>query len=289
MVTNKEVKGIRKLAESGKITLQQEQFIMNLVSDPSWNATDAARKAGYKNPGKASQLQLNKPQVLEALSRIVVERRKGEKLTADEVLEYLRVALMFNPLRYFFPSDDGGWLCDDLSSIPDEIGRLIDGFEATSREDPSTGELIHTFKVKLISKSTVLPLAMKHLGLIGHAAPGKLSVGFEEDGQVRVSWDDLYEQRPMDQEDIIEVTIANANNVPSAPDDHVGKLARAKPMDPIQGTPQPPAEPLISAPPGDTLEPKKPKRPKKKVVKRKVTAKKKATKRKTTKKPVSAG
>jgi hypothetical protein len=101
-----------------------------------------------------------------ALGKAQREREERCGLTADDVLEYLRNVLFFNPLTYFYPSKDGKWCLTDLDALPDWVGRLIDGMEMSVKEKDGATET--QFKVTLVSKATALALAMKHTTVDQH-------------------------------------------------------------------------------------------------------------------------
>ncbi|MEL0117151.1 MAG: hypothetical protein VW739_05505, partial [Pelagibacteraceae bacterium] len=88
-------------------------------------------------------------------------------LRADDVLSLLRDVLYFNPLHYFLPSDDGGWVIQDPRSLPDHVGRLIEELEVKVIPFPDGTEK-KVFKVKMISKTAALSLALKHVGVEKH-------------------------------------------------------------------------------------------------------------------------
>lgn len=168
------------------LTDQQRAFVLELLADEEFCPTHAARKAGYANPSQAANKLLKHKKIMAALGKAQREREERCQLKADDVLHYLRTALFFNPLNYFSPAGDGGWLIDDLDSLPEEVGRLIEEIEVKAIELPD-GSMSSKLKVKFISKATVLPLAMKHLGMLHD----KTTV----EGQiVHVDWDEMYKE-----------------------------------------------------------------------------------------------
>lgn len=154
----------KKGADLHKLTVPQRTFVAEMLASDLFNPTKAARAAGYKTPSQAANKLMKNKSVQRALGKALRERLERCELKADDVLNYLRAALFFNPLHWFKPTEDGGWEITDLDALPEEVGRLIDEMEVKVRELPD-GTKQSWFKVKLISKSTVLPLAMKHLGL----------------------------------------------------------------------------------------------------------------------------
>ncbi len=145
-------------------------FVKHLLADDLWRPAEAAKKAGLKNPYAAASNLMKKPAVLAVLGR--EQRRRLEKLElkADEVLHFLATGLFFNPLSLFKPTKNGSWAVIDLESIPDDIGRLIEEVKTRTVEeiDDSGNTRVTTyFEIRVISKTRLLELAMKHCGISG--------------------------------------------------------------------------------------------------------------------------
>jgi phage terminase small subunit len=155
------VEARRRGADPTKLTEQQQAFVFELLMNPAADAVAAARKAGYKSPAQVSNKMLKNPIIAAILGREKKKREERCRLSADEVLNYLRIALFFNPLDYFKPTKDGKWLIDDPESIPEEIGRLIEKMEIKVTEDKE-GNQYSFFQVELVSKTTALGYALKH-------------------------------------------------------------------------------------------------------------------------------
>ena len=161
-----------------KLSNQQRAFVAELLATDQFCATEAARRAGYKHPAQASQKLLKKKHIKAALGKAQREREERCELKADDVLNLLRDALFFNPLHYFEPTSDGKWLIQDLKTLPEGVGRLIDSIEVKVLE--RDGETHSYFKVSLISKATALSLAMKHVSVQTHEVKHS------------IDWDSLY-------------------------------------------------------------------------------------------------
>lgn len=158
VVNNKRNTNISKLTE------QQQMFVLELLSDKLYNITEAARRAGYKNPSQAANKLLKNKLVQRALGKAKAQREERVGLSADQVLAYLKNALFFNPLQYFKPTADGGWLITDPDSLPEEIGCLIEEMQVKVVE-LEDGKKQHYFKVRFVSHATALALAMKHVSV----------------------------------------------------------------------------------------------------------------------------
>jgi hypothetical protein len=150
----------------------------------------AAETAGYKHPSSAGAKLINPeyhPFVAAAVGR-ALERRKGSGIkTADEVLKYIHCTMFFNPLHFFEPGDQGGWLVDESkwSSIPPEIGCLIESVELRTVTVETLAGCVTSRKVwvKLVSKTQAMMLAARHQLGDKHAITVAAAAG--------VDWDDL--------------------------------------------------------------------------------------------------
>lgn len=161
-------------------------FIKYLISDELWRPIIAAEKAGYKHPAIAASKLMSKPIICEALGREQRRRLERLQLKADEVLHVLATGLFFNPLSLFRPGRSGEWVVEDLDKIPEDIGRLIESIKTkTVEESNSDGVSVTTyFEIKMISKTKLLEMAMKHCGIDGttkieHSGNVGVSVGLE--------------------------------------------------------------------------------------------------------------
>jgi len=163
---------------------RQRLFVLELLADESFDAANAAEKAGYKR-GSAKRI-IETPIVSRAIAKVQRAREKRAVLNSDSVLDFVRRALFFNPLKYFVADRDGKWVIEDPTSLPDEVGELIEEMKIKTTVDDEGCEIGSTFEVKIVSKSTVLPLAMKHLGLL----VDKVEVSAES----TLDWDSLLTQ-----------------------------------------------------------------------------------------------
>jgi len=205
-LSTKKIMDRKRGADLTKVPIKQRRFVEELLASDTFNLREAAIKAGYAKgaAGQTAQKLLEKPHIKAALGKAQRERSERCQLEADDVLNYLRAALFFNPLDYFYPSDDGHWNVLDPNSIPEEVGRLIESIEVSVTESKN-GNTKSEFRVKLVSKSTALGLAMKHVGVEKHEVLHKLD------------WDELYEQQAVptnviDDANIIEVAAEEKSN-----------------------------------------------------------------------------
>ena len=144
-------------ADINSLNEMQRRFVEYLLADQKFNATTAARKAGYKKPAAASGKLLHNAKIRRIIGKQIRLRRERMQLEADEVLRHLSIALFLDPLDFFEATDDGVTL-KQLDDVPLEVRRCVTKLEV--RKDGS-------LKLELMSKDQALVNAMKHLGLIG--------------------------------------------------------------------------------------------------------------------------
>lgn len=162
---------VRKVRASvNDLNHNELMFVKHLLADDLWNPASAAKKAGFNNPYAAASNLMKKPTVQAVLGK--EQRRRLEKLElkADEIIHFLATGLFFNPLSLFKPTKSGSWAVIDLEAIPDDIGRLIEEIKTRTTEDVDDNgntRVTTYFEIKFISKTRLLELSMKHLGLDG--------------------------------------------------------------------------------------------------------------------------
>ncbi len=145
-------------------------FIKELLADDLWRPTQAARKAGYKNPAQSARHLMTRPRVAKALGREQRRRLERLDLNADEVLNMLATGLFFNPLSLFTPTASGKWAVQNLDDIPDAVGRCISRVKAKTTEklDDDGNTVTETFfEIEFMDKTRLLDMAMKHFGIDG--------------------------------------------------------------------------------------------------------------------------
>jgi hypothetical protein len=154
----------RRGPNPNRLTDKQRVFIAEYLCQDEMNGTKAARAAGYRNPSVAAVRLLKHPLVCKAIGKAIYDRIQRTELTADAVLDHLRAALFLDPVEFFEPGANG-YLVRDLSKIPPEIRRCIKKFKIKATENPD-GTTTTQIEVETMDKDSILPLAMKHLGLV---------------------------------------------------------------------------------------------------------------------------
>lgn len=159
--------GMRKIgANIDRLNPMQRMFVLNLLADDQFNATRAASKAGYKNPGQMGQRLIKQPVISAAIGKAIADRARKVELAAEDVLIHLKNALFLNILDLFNKNEDGSYSLKDFEEIPADIGRCISKLKSRTRYDKDGGRTVEV-DVELMSKDTMMGLAMKHLNLLG--------------------------------------------------------------------------------------------------------------------------
>lgn len=164
------IKPGKRGANLDRLSTKQRMFVEQLLADPGFNVTQAARQAGYKFPNTTSQKLIKHKAISAALGKAIYERSKRIGLKADDVLERLKTVLFFNPLTMFKKGLNGTWIIDDLDKVPEEIARCVTKVKSRSITSAIDEEVTTYFELEFMSKDTALGLAMKHLGLLGEVA-----------------------------------------------------------------------------------------------------------------------
>ncbi len=179
-------KGIRK--NDNELTAQQRIFVAEYLKEWEMNGSKAAEAAGYA-PGSsdvAAARLLSKPHVAVEVNRAIKERLNRIGLDSRALLKHLENALFLDPLDFFAPGEDGGYILKgDLADVPQHVRRCIKGFKTKTktyegRDGSST--TITTVEVTLMDKDNMQVLAMKHAGMfiekkeISHSHSGNILV-----------------------------------------------------------------------------------------------------------------
>ena len=182
-----------------KLNTQEMLFVNTLAADINFNAIQAVKECYPRCKNASSQVAklIARPHVCKMLSVVLRKRLERLELKADDVLEYLRFALFFNPLDYFFPTEDGKWMITSIQELPREVGRLICGMKVKERTSLD-GSVTSTFEVELVSKATALSLAMKHVGLDVEKPPSLVQINWDALSQGQVI--DIVEQRLLEED-----------------------------------------------------------------------------------------
>lgn len=144
-----------------RLNPQQQVFVLCLQKSKSFNPTEAAREAGYKNPSQAANKLMKNKIVLRAVGKEIYDRKTELKIEATDVLRELMVIGFANPKEMF---DRRGNLLS-IHEMPDSIAKALSGFDVevnTNRD----GSQVTTIKPRFWSKTSALEMIAKHLGML---------------------------------------------------------------------------------------------------------------------------
>jgi len=162
-------------ADKNRLTAQQQLFIDAILADKSFNATNAARAAGYKNAPQAANSLMKKPVIQAMLGKAFHQRRNEFKLDQVRILQELQLIALANPKEMY---DEHGNLLS-IHQMPDSIARCLSGFDVqiTTRGQGETTETVTAVKPRFWSKLEALHLIAKHLGMLVELSKSQNDIG----------------------------------------------------------------------------------------------------------------
>ena len=170
----------RGTQQLGKLTNQQRLFVQELLAEPTFNLTEAARAAGYSNPSCAGNRLLKNRIIAAAVGKAIRERRERCEWSADQILNKLRAILEVDLTDVI--DDQGFATLENVKELPPIIRKCITKIK-THREcvtnENGEVEWITTVELDWTSKDRALELAMRHFGLMEpglqvHVVPDKV-------------------------------------------------------------------------------------------------------------------
>lgn len=181
MANKKRQKG-KQIGNDTRADARREAFVLNLLADPTYNATAAAKKAGFPFPSQDAYRLLKDPDIAERVAAHKKARNERLEIDADNVVrELLRIA--FFDIGEAF--DESGRL-KDLKDMPVEIRRVIAGIEVFE-EYQGRGEdrklVGFTKKIKLPDKAKVLEILTKHVK-VRELFPNRVEVSGPDGGDI---------------------------------------------------------------------------------------------------------
>lgn len=203
----------RTALASANLTDQQRIFVLELMANHDFNPTEAAKKAGYKNPSVQASRLLAKPEIAKFLKQKQTRREQKLEIKAERVVQEL-ANMAFRNIKDFC-DEDGRIRTDNLHAIPDHAAVAIDGIK--QRHDTYwDGEHQHevvTYELKLVPKLAAIEALMKHMGIDKPQA----STEGEQEVNTRpiVNWDEYYAASQAD--DPVEAEIRKAAGLLPAP------------------------------------------------------------------------
>lgn len=161
---------------------KKQLFVNALLASESFNATEAARIAGYKAPSVAASKLMHDEIIARIIGKRLHDRLERLELTADEVISQLTCILRFDPLELFDVKPDGILTVKNLSQVPIAMRRCITKLKPKTKvtRDRSGNETIeHSIDIEFMDKNAALALAMRHFGLI--VDNKSMKIGLEAD------------------------------------------------------------------------------------------------------------
>lgn len=180
-----------------KLNVKQKAFCEEMAASVDFSPSEAARKAGYKDPYQSGHWLMRKPEIQAYLGKVLKERMKRRQLVADDVLDHLRNALFLDPLSLFDYNPDGSFSVKSLEDVPPEVRRCITKLKCKTRENLH-GEIETYLEIELMSKDAAMTNALKHLGLMNADNTVNVNVA----GQL-LDFDQLCGKED-DEEDVVE-------------------------------------------------------------------------------------
>jgi phage terminase small subunit len=142
-----------------ELTPKEEAFVNEYLR--TWNATEAAKRVGYKHPNKVGPRKLVEVGIAEEIKK----RLESKAMAADEVLARLAEQARFNPVPYIlfeeFRDEEGGLIVKAFAGIDldklqeDGLGHVLKGISKTR----------NGLKIEFHDAQRALELIGKHLGL----------------------------------------------------------------------------------------------------------------------------
>ena len=162
------------------LTERQERFVVEYAT--LGNGAQAALNAGYSKKIAAvmSCRLLKNPLIKSLLKNIKKKDAKKAELTREHILKELARGLFRDPAGL---ENERGFVVSSIKDIPIELRTIIDSFKVVQELDREGNPYSQKIEVKLVSKASVIDMAMKHIG--AYAAE-------KQESKLSLDWDSLY-------------------------------------------------------------------------------------------------
>lgn len=149
----------QKKGVTDQLNDKQRRFVQEYVID--YNATRAARAAGYSHPHVYGQRLVADGNVMRVVAEIQTRDLTYLQLTRERILEELYYCATRSITDYV---DDKGFIQQNVKKLSKKAAAAVDGItqHVTQNRD---GSVTTTTELKLVGKAKALDLAMKHKGL----------------------------------------------------------------------------------------------------------------------------
>lgn len=151
-------KEVKNSISLDRINDRQRLFCSYYLGESCLNASDAAKRAGYKQPRMGHRL-LQQPLINRYISKMQQNLRQAQEVIAERVITELGLIGLYDPIDMF--AEDGELL--QIHEMPERIRRCISSIDCETRwqgEEPVT-----TTKIKLHSKVASLDMLGKFFGM----------------------------------------------------------------------------------------------------------------------------
>lgn len=184
-MSTKQIIPMRRGGDYDKLTVKQKLFCDELLADPEFNVTRAAKAAGYKQSSLAACRVLQNETIRRIIGKHLHERLERAQLRAEDVLRILWQVITLDPIDVFEKSGNC-WVVKDLDLIPAEIRQCITKIRTRTRVLKDKSKEQHV-EVEFMSKDLALSHALKHFGLVG-------ADGSTTNVNVEISFQDMLDQ-----------------------------------------------------------------------------------------------
>lgn len=145
---------------------KQRMFVVYYFTDSVGNGTDAAKRAGYKQPNISCNRLLNHEQIKRVMEKIQRKIGRDEELNIENVKRHLAQSLFRS--KNDFVDKEGNPIVN-LADLPDSVSSYLDGWEIENGvdEDEEGNPVVYPKKVKfkLSPTATNRDQAIKILGM----------------------------------------------------------------------------------------------------------------------------
>lgn len=189
-----------------RLTAKQRAFTAEMMATPTMDPTEAARRAGYKNPKEQACQLLRHPTINQAISASLNQRERRLEKDGDELVRRLWGMLEFDPADIFENvGGDRAITLKQLQDMPKSARQNINSIKVKSRSYIRDDEPVEEteFEIKWPDKLAVGTLLAKHHGIIEPQENTSATVSvnivsdirekLERDAQVRIVDDSVIE------------------------------------------------------------------------------------------------
>lgn len=171
------------ISPMSKLTNKQRRFVEEYLVD--LNATEAARRAGYKGNeatlASVGSENLGKPYISSFIQEEMARRSERTQITQDRVLQEIARIAFLDPRKLF--DKEGKPI--PISDLDDDTAAAIAGLDVLEQYEGSGQDrqfVGYVKKIKLCDKNSALEKLCRHLGMFND----KLKLQGDKDNPVKV-------------------------------------------------------------------------------------------------------